>query len=52
MIYFAAARRQQLLREVHRLLCEDGYLLVGHAESLTGVVSPFRNVGPATYVRG
>jgi chemotaxis protein methyltransferase CheR len=49
MIYFDNHVRRGLLREVERLLRPDGYLFVGHAESLTGQLCKLRNVKPAVY---
>jgi chemotaxis protein methyltransferase CheR len=51
MIYFDNAVRTQLLSEIYRLLKPGGYLFVGHAESLTGIVSDFKVVKPATYIK-
>jgi chemotaxis protein methyltransferase CheR len=51
MIYFDNPVRIRLLGEVRRLLKPGGYLVVGHAESLTGIVSEFKYVSPAIYVR-
>jgi chemotaxis protein methyltransferase CheR len=49
MIYFDGAGRSVLLKEINRLLKPGGYLMVGHAESLTGLGHAFRFVHPATY---
>jgi chemotaxis protein methyltransferase CheR len=51
MIYFDNPVRLRLLHEMHRLLKPGGYLVVGHAESLTGIMSDFKYVSPAVYVR-
>ena len=51
IIYFDGETRQHLLEEIHRLLRPGGYLLVGHAESLAGLKSLFRNVEPSIYVK-
>jgi chemotaxis protein methyltransferase CheR len=51
MIYFDNPVRLRLLKEVHRLLRPDGYLVVGNAESLTGIISGFKYVSPAVYAR-
>jgi chemotaxis protein methyltransferase CheR len=51
MIYFDNPVRLRLLQDVGRLLKPGGYLVVGHAESLTGIMSDFRYVSPAVYVR-
>ena len=49
MIYFDDPVRLRLLDEVHRLLKPGGYLVVGHAESLAGMISDFRYVRPSVY---
>ena len=49
MIYFDEVVRKQLIMDIHRLLGPNGYLLVGHAESLTGLGLPFELVQPAVY---
>lgn len=51
MIYFDNPVRMRLLADMHRLLKPGGFLIVGHAESLTGIVSDFRYVQPAVYVK-
>lgn len=52
MIYFDNDVRKRLLEEFYRLLKPGGYLYVGHAESLTGMLSGFRSVKPSVYVKG
>ncbi len=52
MIYFDNDIRRQLLAEFYRLLKPGGYLMVGHAESLTGLLSGFKTVRPSVYVKG
>ena len=52
MIYFDNALRSSLLGEMHRLLKPNGYLMVGHSESLTGIASNFRVLKPSIYVKG
>lgn len=49
MIYFDNQTRQRLVAEIHRLLKPDGYLLVGHAESLTGVTNGFKGLKPSVF---
>jgi len=51
MIYFDNAVRKKLLAEFNRLLKPGGYLFVGHAESLTGMLSGFKVVQPSVYVK-
>lgn len=52
MIYFDNPVRQRLLDEVNRLLKPGGYLIVGHAESLTGLLGGMRTVQPSVYQKG
>ena len=49
MIYFDDAIRRPLLEEYHRLLRPDGYLMVGHAESLTKTGDLFARDGSSVY---
>lgn len=51
MIYFDNETRCKLLAEIHRLVKPGGYLMVGHAESLAGMLSDFKNVKPSICVK-
>jgi chemotaxis protein methyltransferase CheR len=51
MIYFDNIVRSRLLREIHRLVRPGGLLIVGHSESLTGLVSDFKTIQPAVYAK-
>jgi chemotaxis protein methyltransferase CheR len=51
MIYFDNIVRKALLEECYRLLKPEGYLFVGHAESLTGILSGFKAIMPSVYVK-
>ena len=51
MIYFDDPVRLRLLDEIHRLLKPGGYLIVGHAESLVGIIGDFKYVRPSVYRR-
>jgi len=51
MIYFDKVVRARLLQELQRLLRPGGYLMVGHAETLTGMVTELKNVRPSIYVK-
>ncbi len=44
MIYFDEAEQRRLIDKFHRCLRPDGYLFVGHAESLFGLSDKFRMV--------
>jgi chemotaxis protein methyltransferase CheR len=51
MIYFDNPVRKKLLADVHRLVRSGGYLLVGHAESLAGMMSEFKPMRPSIYIK-
>ncbi|MGM0646183.1 MAG: CheR family methyltransferase, partial [Thermodesulfobacteriota bacterium] len=51
MIYFDNPVRKRLLDEMYRLLKPGGYLMVGHAESLSGLLSEFKSVAPSIYIK-
>ncbi|MEN6624718.1 MAG: CheR family methyltransferase [Candidatus Sumerlaeia bacterium] len=51
MIYFDNDVRKALLNEILRLLKPGGYLIVGHAESLTGMIADLKAVRPSIYVK-
>jgi chemotaxis protein methyltransferase CheR len=51
MIYFDNTVRENLLTECFRLIKPGGYLFVGHAESLTGLLSGFKPVMPSVYLK-
>ncbi len=51
MIYFDNDVRRRLLQEIYRLLKPGGYLMVGHAESLSGMLSNFKSVEPSVYMK-
>lgn len=49
MIYFDESVRRALLGECARLLKPGGLLMVGHAESVTGLVDGFKCLRPSIY---
>lgn len=51
MIYFDTDVRRRLLGEVERLLRPGGYLIVGHAESLTGMPMDLKVTKPSLYLK-
>ena len=51
LIYFDRAGRTQVIENFARLLAPDGYLYLGHSESLYGVSTSFRQAGPTIYRR-
>jgi chemotaxis protein methyltransferase CheR len=51
MIYFDNDVRKKLIGDCHRLLKPGGFLLVGHAESLNGLISGFKCIRPSIYMK-
>ncbi|MEA3287213.1 MAG: CheR family methyltransferase [Candidatus Marinimicrobia bacterium] len=51
MIYFDNKVRSGLVNEFYRLLKPGGYLIVGTAESLTGLNTKFTTVSPSVYIK-
>jgi len=52
LIYFDINLKQQVVERLLALLASDGHLFLGHAESLSGLTSGGRSVGPMVYRRG
>ena len=51
MIYFDLATKRQVVARVLRHLRPGGYLIVGHAESLSGVTDGVKTVKPSIYCK-
>jgi chemotaxis protein methyltransferase CheR len=51
MIYFDTLVRRRLIDEFDRLARMDGYLAIGHSESLTGFETHFWALKPSVYQR-
>ena len=51
MIYFDNRIRKDLLASMYNMLRTGGYLMVGHAESLSGMLSSFKSVEPSVYIK-
>lgn len=49
MIYFDTETKRQVVRRIMELLKPGGYLLIGHSESLNGVVDELKTVMPSIY---
>lgn len=49
MIYFDRETQEQLVRKLHDHIYTGGYLMIGHAESLTGVKHDYRTIKPSIY---
>lgn len=51
LIYFGNEAKVGVLRRMSRHLAGDGHLFLGHAESITGLVTGLRCVRPTVYTR-
>jgi chemotaxis protein methyltransferase CheR len=51
MIYFDNTARNNLIREIYRLLKPGGILMVGHSEGLTGMQVDLKMVKPSIYLK-
>jgi chemotaxis protein methyltransferase CheR len=49
MIYFDRSTREELVNKFYAILSEQGFLFVGRAESLTGILHPFKFIRPGIY---
>jgi chemotaxis protein methyltransferase CheR len=49
MIYFDRQTQENLLNKFCRNLAADGYLFMGHSESISGMELPLRQVAPTVY---
>ena len=51
MIYFDNSTRERLISEIYRLLRPGGYLITGHAESLTSIKNNFKSRKPSVFIK-
>lgn len=51
LIYFDRIGRTQVIEKFAQLLCPQGFLYLGHSESLYGVSGAFHQAGPTIYRR-
>ena len=49
MIYFSQETKDSLVRRFYEATVPGGYLFIGHSESLTKSVCPYRYLLPAIY---
>jgi chemotaxis protein methyltransferase CheR len=51
MIYFPRLLRENLMNRLREWLITDGYLFIGHSESLSGLNDGYSYAAPAIYIR-
>ncbi|MDC7234274.1 MAG: protein-glutamate O-methyltransferase CheR [Spirochaetales bacterium] len=49
LIYFSTEKQKKILLNLHRHLKEDGFLFLGHSETITGLNLPYVSVAPTIY---
>ena len=49
MIYFDKQTQEKLVNKCYDAVERDGYLFIGHSESLTGVRHKFKYIKPSVY---
>jgi len=49
LIYFDKETQSKLIDRFYQYLTEDGYLFLGHSESLIGIHHSFRHIQPTVY---
>lgn len=49
MIYFDKPTKENLVNRFYKMLAKGGYLLIGHAESLSGSEHPYTYIQPAVW---
>ena len=49
VIYFDAESRERLFEKFHTHIHDDGYLILGHSETLAGLTNRFRFIGNTVY---
>ena len=52
MIYFDRDTQERLVQRFSKLLAPDGYLFIGHSETLHSLTHDLRYVAPAAYAKG
>lgn len=51
MIYFDEETKRQVVRRIIEQLKPDGHLLIGHSESLNGIVNDMKSLRPSIYYK-
>lgn len=49
LIYFSQEKQKKILLNLHRHLKPEGYMFLGHSETITGLNLPFISVAPTIY---
>lgn len=51
MIYFDKQVRSRLVEDIYRILRPNGYLIIGHSETLSGVSTSYKTIQPAVFLK-
>jgi chemotaxis protein methyltransferase CheR len=51
LIYFERELQYRILRQFCRNLKKNGYLFLGHSESITGYTLPLQHIKPTIYIK-
>jgi len=49
LIYFSQEKQMKILLNLHRHLKQDGFLFLGHSETITGLNLPYISIAPTIY---
>jgi chemotaxis protein methyltransferase CheR len=49
LIYFSQEKQKKILLSLHKHLKSDGYLFLGHSETITGLNLPYISIAPTIY---
>jgi len=49
LIYFSQEKQMKILRNLHKHLKHDGFLFLGHSETITGLNLPYISIAPTIY---
>ena len=51
LIYFDKATQEKVINKLCNHIKPHGYLILGHSESITGIIAPLKQVKPTIYVK-
>ncbi len=51
MIYFDKKTRDELILKFYKFLKPKGYLIIGHSETVSREISPYKFVKPSIYMK-